>query len=501
MAEPRTLKVEFEADLRRFRLRLTDEKGPANQIRAIHKAISTGFSLSEDEPALVLKYKDDEGDLCTLVEATLEDFLSQPGDKPLRLVASRALPPVSSLPTASSSTATALAHKNEASSSQSNTMTVADPQVPAVSSTAWPRSTADGCHSMGPWKLLQCLRTLQDAGMMTSKMVGSMMLQFLPILSQRAHRKQEKLNKLGHQKREALLALLHSVSAHLDLVEEAKPIKPILEDFITGKDVYRLGDFVAALFKALSASKDRRAVSEAITGVGPELCASLPQLFPALFGPTAVTMGQGVPEHTGIRCSACSREPIKGPRFHCAEAKIDLCGECFIDQGCVDQQFECRFMPSGGQAFETCSGKEDAKAWPDAQDWKAWKGEWMPAKGKGKGKNKGKGKWHRWFWPEASEEPSEEPEPSLWEPSETGDGLPPGLEPPFPAGGYPWWQHLRGKGKGKGKFKGKGGDMPPMPFGPWEGPFVDTMPPPLHPHFWPWGWDGCGAFDNMAGTM
>merc|ERR1719272_1853646 len=103
--------------------------------------------------------------------------------------------------------------------------------------------------------------------MMSPQMVGSMVFQFLPILAQRAHRKQEKLNKLGPQMREALLALLHSVSAHLDLVEEARAVKPLLEEFITGADVSRLGDFVAALFKALATSKDRHAVSEAITGV------------------------------------------------------------------------------------------------------------------------------------------------------------------------------------------------------------------------------------------
>jgi len=37
------------------------------------------------------KYKDEEGDLCTLVEATIEDFLAQPSAKPLRLLASRVL--------------------------------------------------------------------------------------------------------------------------------------------------------------------------------------------------------------------------------------------------------------------------------------------------------------------------------------------------------------------------------------------------------------------------
>lgn len=315
------------------------------------------------------------------------------------------------------------------------------------------------------------------------------MLQFLPILSQRAHRKQEKLNKLGPQKREPLLGLLHSVSAHLDLVEEAKPVKPLLEEFIRGSDVSRFGDFVAALFKALSSSKDRHAVSEAIIGVAPDLLESLPQLFPELFGPVAPVFCSrirgGPPEHSGFRCFACNSEPIKGPRFSCAEAKIDLCGECFIDQGCVlsdQQQFQCFFMPPGVQP--------DVKAWQDGHDWKEWwkeahhlKGEWKRQKGKGKGKGKhGKGKWHHWWWPEPPGEASEEAsnsnavyDPYTVDASGAGDCRPPGLEAASHdhSWGGLWWPLWGGKGKGKHKGKEKGSEWASaFPWGPWEGNHV-----------------------------
>lgn len=571
MTQPHTLKVEFEGDLRRFRLRLVDDDSCSCQIRAIHKAISAGFTLSEDEPPLVLKYKDDEGDLCTLVEATIEDFLAQAGGKPLRLLASRpvlghtaAAPPAPAASTpASASSATSkklrsckpeaavlcprghrleewassrgvhwacdgktsagacktvkvkdmksfrcnacdydLCHKcfEAMASAQKDASLIGLKQTPAASSTSCPRNAAsDGCHSMGPWKLLMCLRSLHDADMMSCKMVGSMMLQFLPILSQRAHRKQEKLNKLGPQKREALLALLHSVSAHLELVEEARPVKPLLEEFITGADVSRLGDFVAALFKALATSKDRHAVSEAITGVAPELLESLPQLFPDLFGPTATSLPVtgGPLEHSGFRCSACSREPIKGPRFHCAEAKIDLCGECFIDQGCEvsDQQFQCFFTPPAVQgasnSFPSSSPKEDMKA-----SWREWKeqlkGEWRRHKGKSKGKGKGKGAWHNWWWADPSEEASEEASNSTCEiprveASDAGDCGPPGLELAAHCWGAPWWHRWLGKGKGQGKSKDKNRDWgPKAPWGLWEEP---VMFPTFAPQLWPWSWD------------
>lgn len=543
MAEPLTLKVEFEGDLRRFRLRLEDEDAPASKIRAIHEAICKGFTLGEDLPPLILKYKDEEGDACTLVEATIEDFLAQPGVKPLRLSASRpsqsaskgtiaptvsqVSPPSAALPAASASSPPLPAVRRDAEAA-------VPVRHPAASSSA--RNPADGCHSVGPWKLLMCLRSLHDADMMSSKMVSSMLLQFLPILAQRAHRKQEKLNKLGPQMREALLPLLHSVSAHLDLVEDARGLRPLLEEFITGSDSSRLGDFVAALFKALSTCKDRHAVAEAITAVAPELLESLPQLIPDLFA-GSFTDGAGPPEHTGIRCSACNREPcIKGPRFHCAEAQIDLCGECFIDQGCevTDQQFQCFFVPSDAQgaptssrdtaSFSTGSWREHMKGWPESNDWKeSWrkwkeekaefkaewkrdmarrKGEFM--KGKAKGKGKGKGKWH-WWVPDGATDAAEDganstisdsmasaPAASI---SDAGDTAPPGLDLPHACwgGGGPWW--WKGKGRGKGK------DWAPMqwPWGPWEG---SMMNPAFSPHFWNWGCDAWpsdghwGQFEN-----
>jgi len=356
-------------------------------------------------------------------------------------------------------------------------------------------------------------------------MVGSMVFQFLPILAQRAHRKQEKLNKLGPQMRDALLPLLHSVSAHLDLIEEAKPVKPLLEEFIEGKDVTRLGDFVAALFKGISTCKDKQKVSEAITGVAPDLLTSLPQLFPDLFGATAPEGEAGPPEHRGISCSACNREPIKGPRFHSAEACIDLCGECFLGQGCevTDQQFQCFFVPQGTQSTSqensTGSWREHAKPWRDCHDWKdewrrAWrekkdewkkelwqkKGEFCKGKGKGKSKGKGKGKWswcHSAAGADASEVNSTAGDsmasvPTVDASDVTNDYAPPGLDLPQQPWETPWWNW---KGHGKGKDWSS--------WCPWAvggGPLMPPLPPP----FWQWGWDAWpsdgqwGQFENTS---
>jgi len=106
----------------------------------------------------------------------------------------------------------------------------------------------------------------------------------------------------------------------LDLIEEAKPVKPLLEEFIEGKDVTRLGDFVAALFKGISTCKDKQKVSEAITGVAPDLLTSLPQLFPDLFGATAPE-GEAGPPATMRLASAAPHATESPSRAHASTAR------------------------------------------------------------------------------------------------------------------------------------------------------------------------------------
>lgn len=492
MADAWTLKVEFEDDMRRFRLVMKDEESPATKICDIHKAILNGFGLSDSDGPLTLKYKDEDGDACTLVEATIEDFLDQPRAKPLRLRATKPSRPVSNAADAALAPKTVEAPLPQALSlpkpcpsncgyqvtwhrthccgqcsgkpgkhgGRCDRLLIGqkadasgfsqDPPHPATSS--W-SCNLEGSNSAGPRKLLMCLRNLHDAGMMTSKMVASMMLQFLPILAQRAHRKQEKLNKVGAQKLEVLRPLLLNISAHLDLVEEARLLKPMLEEFLSGADVCRFGDFVAALFKALTTCKNRQAVSEAIQGVADDLQLTLPQLFPDLFDSTSTERGPGVPEHFGISCSGCSVNPIRGPRFHCAEASIDFCGDCFIVQSCktAEQQFQCIFTheePQGSSQEQRLAAgwrqrswqengfdvgwREKMKAWEDYKSawWKDRQAEFKECAakkgwfGKGKGKSKGKGKGGKGKGKGCSS--------TVLDVAESGDSAPPGLDLPSP---------------------------------------------------------------------
>jgi len=81
-----TLKVDMGGDIRRFRIELPEGSDIASKWQLILMQIRRGYHLPDDAE-VTFKYQDDEGDLCTLIQETLPDCLSQAGDGPLKLIA------------------------------------------------------------------------------------------------------------------------------------------------------------------------------------------------------------------------------------------------------------------------------------------------------------------------------------------------------------------------------------------------------------------------------
>lgn len=421
--EELVVKVDLEGDVRRLRARLPPKREAGEEARyaALQATIVEGFKLPEGSPHLVLKYRDEEEDLCTLVEATLADFLQgASGRGPLKLVASRASAPDAAAPAdqpAAPAQAAAQSRLNPEAPAfvqqspaqdgnppvnvlanavvqaltgslpggaysgtrpepEKSTGGIADGFVPGIAS--------QSCRSVGPQKLLACLAGLHHAGRLSSRMISSLVLQFLPILAQRAHRKQEKINRIGGQHRDMVLPLLKKALAGAGTIPELEPVKPLLEGFIFGPDDSKLGDCAAALLKALANAPSREPVAALVRGAGAELLELLPQAVPDVFswdGGLAI----GVAEHRGVKCAGCSVEPIMGPRFLTAGAEggMDLCGECFafhtFEEG---EKFDCHFMPEGIKGFHKGKGKEKGKG-PKGKGLKGDKGSnmgyWMPS--------------------------------------------------------------------------------------------------------------------------
>jgi len=92
-----TLKVAFNNDMRRVPTSWESDSDAATILFIVKNAVEDCFGItvcSEPPYNFVLKYKDDEGDLCSLVEETLEDFLHQgAGGKALKINVERATVP------------------------------------------------------------------------------------------------------------------------------------------------------------------------------------------------------------------------------------------------------------------------------------------------------------------------------------------------------------------------------------------------------------------------
>jgi hypothetical protein len=85
----RTLKIKFDDDLRRVQVALPSQGTASDKVRALRAAVGACFDINvADLPAL--KYQDDDGDLCTLIEASVEDMFTLAADGPLYLFASLA---------------------------------------------------------------------------------------------------------------------------------------------------------------------------------------------------------------------------------------------------------------------------------------------------------------------------------------------------------------------------------------------------------------------------
>jgi len=378
------------------------------------QAVRTGFDLKETGE-FTFKYKDDEGDACTLVRETLQDCISLSNGGPIRLQASFAVAKAApgqrrqdGLPQAQQDVQSEPVTQVMGCIASGDQVAALPPGLEECSEEGDAGSCL-GSRGVGPWKLLACLGSLRAADRMSAPMIASLTFQFLPIMAQRAHRKQEKLNRVGTQHRELILPLLRRIAGQLDTVPGTEVVKKDLEAFIAGRQTGKLGDCISALLKVLVVAEPKEAVAHLLKDASEELLDLLPRVFPLAFASHYPTLAT----HVGTTCAACNVEPIRGPRFHNPAGKLDLCGECYIDSAFdASTKWECRLAAAtpcdvdplaawkeGMKArFEGMKAKKDCgKAWKElagafAFANVAFKG--LTCKGKGKGKAKGHGKEH-----------------------------------------------------------------------------------------------------------
>jgi len=81
------IKVDLDGDVRRISVALSEDATAIEKFQEIRAAVAQGFDM-EETLLPVLKYRDEEGDICTLVEASVEDLLELSNSGTMRLLAS-----------------------------------------------------------------------------------------------------------------------------------------------------------------------------------------------------------------------------------------------------------------------------------------------------------------------------------------------------------------------------------------------------------------------------
>lgn len=83
------LKIDLEGDVRRFRITIPENADIETKWAMIQDEVRLGYQLAQDS-SLTMKYRDEDGDMCTLVQETLPDCLLQAASgTPMRLIASK----------------------------------------------------------------------------------------------------------------------------------------------------------------------------------------------------------------------------------------------------------------------------------------------------------------------------------------------------------------------------------------------------------------------------
>eukprot|EP00930_Biecheleria_cincta_P088523 TRINITY_DN77767_c0_g1_i1.p1 TRINITY_DN77767_c0_g1~~TRINITY_DN77767_c0_g1_i1.p1 ORF type:complete len:562 (+),score=104.23 TRINITY_DN77767_c0_g1_i1:58-1743(+) len=383
-------------------------------------------SMLREGGSHVLRYTDDEGDLCTLTPATFEDFREQQGGASARTLkiklqfVGKQISQASKTGEDSKIDNSAAAETDTAkeSTSEPEPTPAEQPQLPSMrpppglgpddeaadslgsrqnsSSGAWGPGGSGG----GPKKLLVALRTFRDTGMLTPAMFASLAVQWLPLITQRVARKVDKLNYMARD------GLDQTAQKVLEGVKDRAAVTPGLESYAKlvgealegGDGPKRLGESILELLKALR-------------GLGFEVQANFceqlaEQILPLLDdimqgwlgddGCCASTGPAAWQHHFNVVCDGCDAKPLVGPRFKCPVCPdYDLCGNCYpkkleLHKNCpaAQRDFQCIIFPNTGSG---CKGKGGWKGFfsemgekTAASDSKA--GDWKGFCGKGVGK-------------------------------------------------------------------------------------------------------------------
>eukprot|EP00448_Togula_jolla_P005049 CAMPEP_0170606414 /NCGR_PEP_ID=MMETSP0224-20130122/20500_1 /TAXON_ID=285029 /ORGANISM="Togula jolla, Strain CCCM 725" /LENGTH=444 /DNA_ID=CAMNT_0010931495 /DNA_START=101 /DNA_END=1435 /DNA_ORIENTATION=- len=351
------LKLALGDDIRRMRFSSISEVSMAS----ISTFIKETFGLEE----VLVKYPDDEGDLCTLTELTLPDALALAEGGVVRLQL---------LPKHDASRQDEDAYEQGAcatgSSGDGHT------QMPG-------RRNCCG-RGLRPMWLRLGLRCLRSSGMMQPDSITALIIQHLPAIQLHCVKKMDWISKHG----QSLVAkILPAIKVFQECVQSAEGFQQFeghLEAMAadpTSVDVGALGvDFMQALIAA-PFRMQRHIVQGLVTAVLPLIEDIVSNGVAECAGP----QWNCEASHLAVECDGCGTSPVKGPRFKCTSCPdYDLCSTCYLKKDELHNCHDFETIPFPWQGSK-CWGK---RSWANGPGSCVYKGC--------RGKGKGKGKWMAW---------------------------------------------------------------------------------------------------------
>lgn len=256
-------------------VRLTMEVDTASQAltERIHAAAASAMDLtSEEAPRLVLKYEDNEKDMCTLTSLTLEDLLALVPEGAIRLTATLQ-EPLATQPTGTSMTAAQM---------------------------------IDSCREDRNAASSSAEAPLDPMSMMLSNMAAQHAHMWLPALAVKTQDEdaQQKITELGRQRAEQIVPACEKLLSKLGMLPELEPLVPELVAYIGAPHDASLGPFVSHLLQALASSMATKAP------IVQELVRDAVSLFiPVMMTPHRATSSSDTPPQPGQDPATASSVP------------------------------------------------------------------------------------------------------------------------------------------------------------------------------------------------
>jgi len=358
------LKINFDSDIRRKRFNNVKEV----TTEQINSFVFENFGLTD----YVAKYRDDEGDLCTLSAVTLEDALDLAASGGILLL----MVSPSQEVTAAEECSQASTIEEPSDAARNVESSKADGEAQRCPGLSW--------HGGGPKWLAFAFKMMNDSGCLRADLATALVTQWLPIVKQRAVRKMEKIRVVGPDFVPKVASAIVALSESVDCSDKLKPFQQRLCGLVSNPGAEDIGMLVVDFLKVMMC-EPFHVQCQVLQPVVAELL-TLPCVQESFENRESRWHKWAAPSstpllHQGVVCDVCHATPIEGPRFKCTTCDdYDLCGACYLKKNTFHSEehtFETILLPGKGS-----KGGRKGSCGEGRGHWgKSRRGEWDQSEG------------------------------------------------------------------------------------------------------------------------